>query len=200
MHGGGKSDEAIVAVKPANAAEQSAAELVEPRAEAKGNADQHSTGRVQSRGTVSQGLERIRQAARTKKKEKFTSLLHHISVAHLEEAFFALKEKAAAGVDGVTWRAYAENLASNLEDLHGRVQRGAYRALPSRRVYNPSRMAGNVRWRSPRWRTRSSSARRLRCSTRSTRRTSSGSRMGSGPGAARMTRWLRSWSGSSARR
>src|SRR5215216_4195137 len=137
MHGGGKSDEAIVAVKPANAAEQSAAELVEPRAEAKGNADQHSTGRVQSRGTVSQGLERIRQAARTKKKEKFTSLLHHISVAHLEEAFFALKEKAAAGVDGVTWRAYAENLASNLEDLHGRVQRGAYRALPSRRVYIP---------------------------------------------------------------
>src|SRR5215203_4642956 len=137
MHGGGKSDEAIVAVKPANAAEPSAAELAEPRAEAKGNADQHSTGRVQSRGTVSQGLERIRQAARTKKKEKFTSLLHHISVAHLEEAFFALKEKAAAGVDGVTWRAYAENLASNLEDLHGRVQRGAYRALPSRRVYIP---------------------------------------------------------------
>jgi RNA-directed DNA polymerase len=137
MHGGGKSDEAIVAVKPANAAEQSAAELVEPRAEAKGNADQHSTGRVQSRGTVSQGLDRIRQAARTKKKEKFTSLLHHISVAHLEEALFALKEKAAAGVDGVTWRAYAENLASNLEDLHGRVQRGAYRALPSRRVYIP---------------------------------------------------------------
>src|SRR5215203_1844766 len=137
MHGGGKSDEAIVAVKPANAAEPSAAELAEPRAEAKGNADQHSTGRVQSRGTVSQGLERIRQAARTKKKAKFTSLLHHISVAHLEEAFFALKEKAAAGVDGVTWRAYAENLASNLEDLHGRVQRGAYRALPSRRVYIP---------------------------------------------------------------
>src|SRR5215203_4343131 len=137
MHGGGKSDEAIVAVKPANAAEPSAAELAEPRAEAKGNADQHSTGRVQSRGTVSQGLERIRQAARTKKKAKFTSLLHHISVAHLEEAFFALKEKAAAGVDGVTWRAYAENLASNLEDLHGRVQRGAYRAQPSRRRYIP---------------------------------------------------------------
>src|SRR5215207_10479354 len=50
MHGGGKSDEAIVAVKPANEAEQSAAELVEPRAEAKGNAVRQSTYRTQCRG------------------------------------------------------------------------------------------------------------------------------------------------------
>ena len=61
-NGGGKSDSAIVAVKLTNKAEQSAAESVEPRAEAKGNAGQQSTRRTQSRVSVSQALERIRQA------------------------------------------------------------------------------------------------------------------------------------------
>ena len=58
MHGRGKSDEAIVAVKPANKAERSAAELVERRAEAKGNAGWQSTRRTQSRISVSQMLAR----------------------------------------------------------------------------------------------------------------------------------------------
>ena len=97
MHGRGKSDSAIVAVKPTNkvarpAAEQSAvertaAEPVEPRTEAEGNAGQQSTCRAQSRVGVSQALERIRQAARQRKKEKFTTLLHHLSTVHLEQAF-----------------------------------------------------------------------------------------------------------------
>jgi RNA-directed DNA polymerase len=137
MDGRGESDSAIVAVKPTNAAEQSAAEPVEPRAEAKGNASQHSTDRAQNRATVSQALERIRQAARQRKKEKFTTLLHHVSTAHLEQAFLELKEDAAPGVDGLTWRDYEADLERNLEDLHARVHRGAYRALPSRRVYIP---------------------------------------------------------------
>ena len=137
MHGRGKSDEAIVAVKPANKAERSAAEPVEPRAEAKGNAGQHGTNRAQSREDVSQGLERIRKAARERKKEKFTSLLHHINTDLLEEAFYELKENAAPGVDGVTWKDYEQELGRKLEDLHARVHRGAYRALPSRRVYIP---------------------------------------------------------------
>jgi RNA-directed DNA polymerase len=137
MHGRGKSDEAIVAVKPVNKAEQSAAESVERRAEAEGNAGQSSTGRVQSRGTVSQGLERIRQAARERKKERFTSLLHHISIDLLGEAFGELKQNAAPGVDGLRCRDYEADLERNLEDLHSRVHRGAYRALPSRRVYIP---------------------------------------------------------------
>src|SRR5215207_6507247 len=64
MHGGGKSDEAIVAVKPANAAEQSAAELVEPRAEAKGNAVRQSTYRTQRRVDVSPAPDRIRHRDR----------------------------------------------------------------------------------------------------------------------------------------
>jgi RNA-directed DNA polymerase len=137
MHEHEKSGSAIVAAKPANKAERSAAEPVEPRAEAKGNASQHSTDRAQKRATVSQGLERIRQVARQRKKEKFTTLLHHISTEHLEQAFLGLKEDAAAGVDGLRWRDYAADLERNLEDLHARVHRGTYRALPSRRVYIP---------------------------------------------------------------
>src|SRR6266496_3765589 len=132
-----KSDLAIVAVKPTNKAGQPAAELVEPRAEAEGNVSQQSTGRAQYRGTVSQALARIRQAARQRKKEKFTALFHHVSIAHLAEAFSELKENAAAGVDGLTCRDYEQHLERNLEDLHARVHRGAYRALPSRRVYIP---------------------------------------------------------------
>ena len=135
MHGRGESDSATVAGKPTNKAERSAAEPVEPRAEAEGNASQQSTGRAQSRETVSQALERIRQAARQRKKEKFTALLHHISIELLGQAFFELKEDAAPGVDGLTWRTYEADLDRNLTDLHERVHRGAYRALPSRRVY-----------------------------------------------------------------
>jgi retron-type reverse transcriptase len=137
MHEREKSDPAVVAVKPANAAERSATESVEPRAGAKGNASQLSTGRAQKRATVSQGLERIRQVARQRTKEKFTTLLHHISTDRLERAFLELKEDAAAGVDGLTWRDYEAELERNLEDLHARVHRGAYRALPGRRVYIP---------------------------------------------------------------
>ena len=62
MHGRGKSDSAIVAVKPTNKAERSAAEPVEPRAETKGNADQQSTYRAQNRISVSQALDCMRQA------------------------------------------------------------------------------------------------------------------------------------------
>ena len=147
MHGGGKSDSAIVAEKPANkvahlAAEQSvaepaAAEPVEPRAGTKGNAGEQSTCRTQSRVSVSQALERIRKVARERKKEKFTALFHHISVGLLEEAFYELKADAAPGVDRLTWKDYEAKLERNLEDLHDRVHRGAYRALPSRRVYIP---------------------------------------------------------------
>src|ERR1700722_7728165 len=132
-----KSDPAIVAAKPTNKAGQPAAELAEPRAGAEGNVNQQSTGRAQYRGTVSQALKRIRQAARQRKKENFTALFHHVSIDHLEKAFFELKENAAPGVDGLTCRDYEQHLERNLEDLHARVHRGAYRALPSRRVYIP---------------------------------------------------------------
>jgi RNA-directed DNA polymerase len=120
-----------------SAAEPTTAEPVEPRAETKGNADQQSTCRAQSRISVSQALERIRKVARERKKERFTALFHHISIDLLEEAFYELKEDAAPGVDRLTWTDYEADLECELEDLHDRVQRGAYRALPSRRVYIP---------------------------------------------------------------
>jgi RNA-directed DNA polymerase len=86
---------------------------------------------------MSQALERIRQAARQRKKEKFTALFHHLTIDLFEDAFNELKEDAAAGVDGLTWTEYEAALERNLEDLHARLHRGAYRALPSRRVYIP---------------------------------------------------------------
>jgi RNA-directed DNA polymerase len=137
MHGHEESDSAIVAVKPTNNAERSAAELVEPRVGTKGNAGQQSTCRAQSRGSVSQALNRIRKVARERKKERFTALFHHISIDLLEEAFYQLKENAAPGVDRLTWTDYESDLERKLGVLHDRVQRGAYRALPSRRVYIP---------------------------------------------------------------
>jgi RNA-directed DNA polymerase len=137
MHGRGTSDPAIVAMKPSNKAERSAAEAAERRAGTEGNASQQSTGRAQNREAVTQALERIRQAARQRKKERFTALLHHVDVELIGQAFSELKEDAAAGVDGLTWRDYERDLERNLEDLHARVHRGAYRALPSRRVYIP---------------------------------------------------------------
>ena len=137
MNGCGKSDSVIVAEKPTNKAGRLAAELVERRAGTEGNAVQQSTRRAQDRESVSQALARIRRVASQRKKEKFTALLHHISLEHLNEAFSDLKENAAPGVDGLTWRAYEEDLDSNIAGLHSRLHTGAYRALPSRRVYIP---------------------------------------------------------------
>ena len=137
MYGGGKSDPVIVAEKPANKAEASAAEPGEPRTGTKGNAGQQSTCQAQDWESVSQALDRIRQVAKAKKKERFTSLLHHVSVDLLRVSFHALKRDAAPGVDGLKWQDYEVDLERNLEDLHRRVKRGAYRALPSRRQYIP---------------------------------------------------------------
>ncbi len=85
---------------------------------------------------VSQGLDRVREAAKRDKEAQFTALLHHVSVESLGEAYRALRPKAAPGVDGVTW-AYGRNLEANLQDLHRRLHSGAYRAKPVRRVYIP---------------------------------------------------------------
>jgi RNA-directed DNA polymerase len=144
MDAGEKSDSAIVARKPTNNAGRPDAEPVERRAETEGNAGQQRTRRAQDRESVSQVLERIRQAARQRKKERFTALFHHLSPEMLRTAFFALKREAAPGVDGLTWRAYAADLDQQIEELHARVQRGAYRALPSRRRYIP-KADGNQR-------------------------------------------------------
>jgi group II intron reverse transcriptase/maturase len=98
---------------------------------------QQSTRRAQDRVSVSQALERVRNAARHRKKERFTSLFHHLSPAMLRMAFFALKRDAAPGLDGLTWQDYEADLDRRIEDLHKRVHGGTYRALPSRRRYIP---------------------------------------------------------------
>jgi RNA-directed DNA polymerase len=123
-HERGKSDPAIVAAKPTNKAGRPAAEPVERRAGAEGNADQQSTLRTQSRERVTQALGRVRHAARQAKKARFTALLHQVNVATLRLVFYALKRKAAPGVDGVTWQDYEAELEPRLEDLHRRVHRG----------------------------------------------------------------------------
>ena len=137
MHDTEKSDSGIVAVKPTNKAGQPAAELVEPRPGTKGKAEQQRMHRTQGRARMTQSLDRIRKAARLRKKDRFTALFHHVNVDTLRTAFHALRRKAAPGVDGVTWQDYEADLEPRLEDLRQRVQRGAYRAQPSRRTYIP---------------------------------------------------------------
>jgi len=137
MNGREKSDPAIVAVKSTNEAERSGSEPMEPRAGAEGNANPQSAFRTQGRIDASQARERIRQAAKSNQKEKFTALLHHVTTQALEDAFRAIARNASAGIDGVTWRDYEADLGRKLEALRARVQSGAYRATPSRRVYIP---------------------------------------------------------------
>ncbi len=114
------------------------AEGVEGRGQAKGNANPQNTDRTQSRGDVSSARDRIRQVAETDKGRRFTALLHHVyGIDNLREAYFGLKRDAAPGVDGETWQVYGEHLDENLLDLSDRLQRGAYRAKPVRRVMIP---------------------------------------------------------------
>lgn len=137
MHGQEKSDSPIVAMKPANKPAHAGAESMEPRGEAKGNTEWLRMCRTQCRESVSQRLERVRQAARHRKKERFTALLHHIDVDLLLTAYFWLKRNAAAGVDGMTWAEYEHDLEAKLVDLYRRIHCNAYRARPSRRQYIP---------------------------------------------------------------
>jgi RNA-directed DNA polymerase len=132
-----KSDPSIVATKSANNSGRSEAESMERREGAEGNMGKTRTHRTPSRESVFSGLERVRERARQEKKEQFTALLHHVNVDLLRAAFSWLKRDAAPGVDGLTWQEYEQNLEVRLVDLHARVHRGAYRALPSRRKFIP---------------------------------------------------------------
>jgi hypothetical protein len=145
MHEHGKSDRRVVPTKlPNNGAAlppvvgQRAAEVVEGRRLAKGNPHQRTMFRTLRRVDMSPELERIRQAAHRDRKMRFTALFHHIyCLETLRRAYVGLNPKAAPGVDGVTWQQYGEDLEANLQDLAGRLARGAYRAQPTRRTYIP---------------------------------------------------------------
>ena len=92
-----------------------------------------NTQPTQSGERVSQGLHGVRERARKEKQEQFTALLHHVTVDLLRESYYKLKRNAAPGVDGVRWEEYQPGQEDRLNDLHGRVHRGAYRAWPSKR-------------------------------------------------------------------
>lgn len=118
MYGEEKSDSLIVAAKQAN--NPKGAESVERRSGAK-NAEQPHMRRTQSRESMSQRLSRVREAAKQRKKERFTALFHLLTVEALEAAFLSLSRKAAAGVDGIRWMDYAGNMKNNITDLHRRL-------------------------------------------------------------------------------
>jgi hypothetical protein len=145
MHVAGESDSSIVPEKPANKGSVPLpAELAEGRELTWENTGQSLLDRTQSRnsdGTPfvprSRGLLGVREAAQKDKKLRFTSLLHHITPELLRASFFDLKKQAAPGIDGETWRDYAKDFESRIDDLAGRIHRGAYRAKPSKRTYIP---------------------------------------------------------------
>jgi group II intron reverse transcriptase/maturase len=137
MDGREKSDGRVLPVKLPNNAQGGAAEAVEGRRPAKGNAASETRpGRRAGQGALSE-LGRVRRVATTDREARFTALLHHVDVDRLRAAYWALEPEAAPGADGVTWADYGQDLEVNLRDLHERVHRGAYRARPSRRVYIP---------------------------------------------------------------
>jgi RNA-directed DNA polymerase len=137
MNEHGKSDNPIVPKKLSNKAEM-AAEAMEGRGLAKGNRSEQNTLRTQGRVSVQSALGRIRQAMQKEGKQQFTALYHHVyNVDMLRESYYALKRKAAAGVDGETWQHYGEKLEENLKGLSDRLKRGAYRAQPSKRSHVP---------------------------------------------------------------
>ena len=137
MHVQEKSDCAVVPVNRPNKEGQLSAEVGEGRAQTKENIVQSHMHPTQSGSGMSQGLHGVRKAAKGRKQERFTALLHHLTVGLLRDSFHALQRKASPGVDGVTWQEYETGLEDRLVDLHSRVHRGGYRAKPSRRVYIP---------------------------------------------------------------
>ena len=137
MHVSEESDSGIVPMKPSNKDGSTSAEKGEGRPLIKENPPPPHTHPTQSGARVSQGLAGVRKVAKESKEAKFTALLHHLTVDLLRESFYALKRKAAPGVDGLRWQEYETGLEGRLADLHSRVHRGAYRASPSRRVFIP---------------------------------------------------------------
>src|SRR6202021_4128032 len=127
-----ESHSGILPMNHSNNDRTSPAESREGRPLIKEKAGQPNTYPTQSGKGVSQGLAGVRKVARDNKEMKFTALLHHVTVDLLREGFYSLKRKAAPGADGVTWYEYETGIEGRLVDLHSRVQRGAYRATPSR--------------------------------------------------------------------
>jgi RNA-directed DNA polymerase len=137
MNDGGKSDGLVVPAKRANNAGVSAAEAVEERGPAEGNAASKTRAGRRAATDAPSALVRVRYRAQQDGEARFTALLHRVSVDRLRAAYRAINPRGAAGVDDVTWRAYGQELERNLQRLHRRVRCGGYRAKPTRRAYIP---------------------------------------------------------------
>src|SRR5439155_9083079 len=137
MHDRGKSDGPVVPAKPPNNAQGGAAEAVEGRGPAEGNATSETRSGRRAGQSAPSELDRVRRVAQTDEDGRFTALLHHVDVDRVRAAYWAIRPQAAPGVDGVTWQDYGHGLEEHLRDLQARVARGAYRAKPSRRAYIP---------------------------------------------------------------
>lgn len=138
MNDYGKSDNSIVPGKFPNKAPKGVAEEMEGRGLGKGNLHKQNVSRTQGRTNAPSAFERVRQAARSDKKQRFTALYHHVHcIKRLRAAYYAVKRNAAPGIDGETWRHYGEDLEENLQNLSDRLKRGAYRAKPVCRRYIP---------------------------------------------------------------
>ena len=137
MHDRGKSDSPVVPAKLPNKPGEPGAEVVEGRGLAKGNTASKTRPGHGAGTDAPSALGRVRQVAQQDKEARFTALLHHVDLDRLRAAYWALRPKAAPGVDGVTWTDYGQDLEGNLQDLHQRVHCGSYRARPSRRAYIP---------------------------------------------------------------
>jgi RNA-directed DNA polymerase len=135
MYALGESHDCVVPAKAPNKDRQRSAEGMEGRRSMEENAEKANPSRTQSREIGSRGLLGVGEAARKDKGLQCTALLHHVTERLLLDSFYTLKRQAAPGVDRVTWQEYAQDVEARIQDLHGRVPRGAYRAQPSRRIY-----------------------------------------------------------------
>lgn len=116
MNGHGQSDSPIIPEKFPNKVLKQMAEGMEGRGLAKGNPLERNASRTQCRTNAPSALDRVREAARKDKRQRFTALFHHVyAIDHLAQAYYELKRNAAPGIDGETWRHYGENLEENLK-------------------------------------------------------------------------------------
>jgi RNA-directed DNA polymerase len=154
MHVIGESYSSIVAKKPANKGwVPKPAELVEGRGLTKENIQQRLLGRTQSRKMNGKpfearlrGLVGVREAARRDRRQKFTNLLHHLTVELLRASFFELKRQAAPGIDGERWEYYAVELERRIKDLHDRIHCGSTERSRLSEAISRRAMARCVLW------------------------------------------------------
>jgi hypothetical protein len=137
MNDSRESYSGVIPTKQPNKSGRPLAEAVEGRPMTKENVGQSNPNWTPSQRNGSSGLDRVREAAKKDGKLRFTALLHHVTIDLLRDSYHSLKKKAAPGMDGVTWEEYGSELEESLNNLHGRIHRGAYRARPSRRVWIP---------------------------------------------------------------